>query len=131
MPRVIVPKIEREAKIFGPFTFKQFIFVGSAGAILFIFYFMIPFLLWFLMAIFLISLALILAFGKVGGRSLHEMLLYALIFFFSPKIYIWKRKIIPPKIIPKEKRLPEGTTPPKIVESKLKKLSARLETRRK
>jgi hypothetical protein len=132
MAQFIVPKfIEREPKIVGPFTWKQFIFVGLAGAVGFILYFSVPFLYFLFITIILMIGALALAFLKIGGRSVPLTLKNFFSFFVSPKIYIWGRKHLP-KITKEEKLKPgEARKAPtlKIAEkSQLKNLSTKVET---
>lgn len=131
--RFVVPKfIEREAKIIGPLTFKQFLYLGGAGAILFAIYFMMPFSLFVVIAIILMGGAAAFAFVKMEGRSLLVIVKNFFMFFSSPKLYIWKRKTLSPKIIKKEKPKEEEkeiAPLPKITGSKLKDLSAKIETR--
>jgi hypothetical protein len=128
--------IEREAKIVGPLTFKQFLYLGAAGAVLFFLYFYLAtrsLFAFVLTTITLVSLALAFAFLKIGGQPLPTVLLNFFNFSFSSKIYLWKKKVIPPKIITKEKKPPaeevsqEATL--KIAEkSQLKKLATQIET---
>ncbi|MBU0476720.1 PrgI family protein, partial [Patescibacteria group bacterium] len=98
--RFSVPQfIERESKIVGPLTFKQFLYVGFAATILFVLYFAIPFILFTILAVAITGGALLLAFLRVGGRSLPIVAQNFLTFFASSKIYLWKKKEIPPKFI--------------------------------
>ena len=128
--------IEHEPKIIGPFTFKQFIFIGSAGAISFVVYFTVGkthlFLFILIAGIFLLS-AFALAFFKINERSLPAVLLNFLNFSIAPKIYLWKRKEMPPKIIKKAEEsiaAKEETPTLKFAEkSRLKKLSTHIETK--
>jgi hypothetical protein len=139
MPQFTVPKfIEMEPKIVGPFTFKQFIFVGLAGAVCFVLYFSLSktnFFLFTLLTIFLIGGALAFAFLKIGGRSLPTILQNFFSFLFSSKIYLWKRKAAPSPIIKKEepklKRAEEVPTPKIAGKSRLKNLSTQIELKTK
>jgi len=137
MAQFIVPQfIEREPKIIGPFTFKQFIYVGAAGVILFILYFTVSFLYFVMTTVVLMPIALIFAFFKVGGIPLPTVLKNFFVQTLSPKLYIWGRvpliKKIPKvkkvkKEVPKEKA---EELPLKIAEkSRLKKLITELETK--
>ena len=135
MDQFTVPQfIEHEAKIVGPLTFKQFIFIGIAGAICFILYFTVPFFIFILATIFLMLGGFAFAFLKSGGRSLPTVLKNFFTFSLSPKIYLWKKKGgLPPKII--EKAAPPleeagGTEVPTAVgKSRLKDLSTQVETK--
>jgi len=127
--------IEHEAKIVGPLTFKQFVFVGVAGAVCFVLYFAFPFSLFLLASIFLGGGAVALAFLKIGGRGLPTVLGNSLKFLISPKMYIWRKKEAPVKIFKKEeikKEVAEEGLPLKIAEkSQLKKLRTQIETKTK
>jgi len=136
MDQFTVPKfIEHKAKIVGPLTFNQFIFVGVAGAICFVFYFTVPFFIFILLSIVVMLGGFALAFVKSGGRSLPVVLKNFLFFSFAPKIYLWKKKGgLPPKIIekaplPKEEK--EAPVPTIAGKSRLKNLSTQIETKNK
>ena len=133
MAQFVVPQfIEREPKIVGPFSWRQFIYIGLAGVICFILYFSLPFHYFLLVAILLMTGALAMAFLRIGGRSVPVVLKNSLFFFLSPKIYLWGRKGIVPKIIKKEKIKPKEikeTSVLKIAEkSQLRKLTTQVET---
>lgn len=99
-----VPKfIEKESKIVGPLTFKQFIFIGAAGAISIFIYFVLPFYLFIIIAIVLLGGSFALAFLKIGKTSLPNFITNFLSFTFKPRIYLWKKKTSPPKFLKKEK----------------------------
>ena len=138
--RFTVPQfIEHEIKIVGPLTFRQFIFVGIAGAIGFFLYFTIGktnFFLFIVSCFVLGIISLALAFLQIGGRSLPTILGNFLRFNLSPKIYLWRKKEMP--VIefkkPSTTEVMEGEVelPLKIAEkSRLKKIKTKIETRTK
>lgn len=131
----IVPQfIEYEAKVIGPFTFKQFIIVGAAGIACFVLYLKTPFYVFLPLAIIIGGGSLGLVFFKIGGRSPILMLKNSLFFSISPKIYLWKRKVIAPKFVRREvvaKKEEEEPTLKIVNKSKLRDLATRLETRKK
>ena len=134
--RFTVPQfIEHEAKIVGPLTFKQFIFIGMAGAVGFILYFTAPFYIFLIACLILGGGAVALAFLKIGGRDLPTVLGNSLKFLISPKMYIWRKKETPVRGFKKEeikKEVPEEGLPLKIAEkSQLKKLRTQIETKTK
>jgi len=134
--RFTVPQfIEHEAKIVGPLTFRQFIFIGIAGGICFILYFTAPFQIFLLAAVVLGGGAATFAFLKIGGRSLPTVLGNFSKFFISPKIYIWKKKEVKFEVFKKEEKIieeKEAELPLKIAEkSQLKKLRTQVETKTK
>lgn len=134
MDQFTVPKfIEHKPKIVGPLTFQQFIFVGIAGAICFILYFILPFFIFVLASLAVMGGGAALAFVKSGGRSLPTVAKNFLNFSMAPKIYLWKKKGgLPPKIIEKQETLEEteeASTPKITGKSRLKNLSKEIETK--
>lgn len=134
--RFTIPQfIEHEPKIVGPLTFKQFIFVGIAGAVCFVIYFSAPFYIFLITSVVLGTGSLALAFVKIGGRSLPVILANFLKFNLTPKIYIWRKAEMPIRIVkkaPKKKKEEEEELPLKIAErSQLKKIRTQIETKTK
>ena len=135
--RFTVPQfIEYEAKILGPLTFRQFTFVGLAGAICFVLYYSIgktdPFI-FFTLSFCLIGGALGLGFVKIGGRELPVILTNLFIFNLSPKIYLWKKstkaEVVYQREVSVQKKENIEETPLKIAgNSQLKKIQTRIET---
>jgi len=134
MDQFTVPKfIEHKPKIVGPLTFKQFIFIGIAGAICFILYFTAPFFIFLLGSVIALTIGAALAFLKSGGRSLPIILKNFLVFSLTSKMYLWKKRGgLPPKIIEKKEVLEETEeipTPRVVGKSRLKNLSKEIETK--
>jgi hypothetical protein len=91
--RFQVPQfIEIEDKIFGPLTIKQFIYIaGGAGLSFMIFRFLyLPLAVLLIVAVLGFSLAL--AFYQVNSKPLIYMMQSAAGYFFSNKLYLWKKK---------------------------------------
>ena len=132
-----VPKfIERKARIVGPLTFEQFIFVGIAGAISLFLYFTVPLSAFIIAATFLIGVSLTLAFLKIEKIPLPTVIKNLFAFTFKPRTYLWKRKTALPKVIIKTKKekeeIKEEKNRLKITrQSRLKDLSTRLESKLK
>ncbi|PIS17394.1 MAG: hypothetical protein COT59_00885 [Candidatus Nealsonbacteria bacterium CG09_land_8_20_14_0_10_42_14] len=135
MDQFTVPQfIEHKAKIVGPLTFQQFIFVGLAAAICFFFYFTLPFYFFILATIVIMLGGVALAFVKIGGRSLPVILKNFFFFSLSPKIYLWKKKTggLPPKLIEKAPEAKEEVPVPTIAgKSRLNTLSTQVEIKTK
>lgn len=133
--RFTVPQfIEQEAKIIGPLTFKQFIFIGIAAALCFIFYFLFGktnFSIFLTLSIIVLAVGAGLAFLKVNGRGLPTILANFFRFILGSKLYIWKRKgalvtFSKETEIKKEVKGEEATLK-NIGTSRLKKTQAKLE----
>ena len=133
--RFTVPQfIEYEAKVVGPLTFRQFVYIGIAAAICFVLYFSVPFSLFLVACVVLGIGALALAFLKIGGRSLPTILANFLRFNLTPKMYIWRKKeqtiAVFKKVEIKKEEEKEEELPLKIAaKSQLKKLHTKIETK--
>ena len=140
--RFQVPQfIEQETKIAGPLTFKQFALMGAAGVgviILFAAFGKTNFLVFAFLSTLLVVSVLALAFVRVSGRSLPLLLGNFLLYSFSSRIYLWKKKDLPPRIIwqkIEDKNAPVGSDPssPELrlaQKSRLKRMSSIVETKK-
>lgn len=117
--------IEVEDKIFGPLTFKQFIYVaGGAGAC---------YLLWRVLPLFLAAplilgvggLSASLAFFQFNGRPFILAVEHAFFYFLKTKLYLWNNE--KKKVVSKTESTSLKTTPqvyiPKLSDSKLHELA--------
>lgn len=82
--------IEHEAKVIGPLTFRQFVYLGIAAGIAMFLYFLAPFGIFLISAVALGLVALALAFVKIGPKTMPELIVDLVNFGLSPKTYIWK-----------------------------------------
>lgn len=128
--------IEKEPKLIGPFTFKQFMFVAVAGGACFFLYFSIgkknlP--LFIVIGTILMGGSLALAFLKIKGYTLPAIVKNFFVYTVSPKIFLWRRKIMPPKIKKVERfekaEVEEETTLKMAKKSHLQRLSTQVETK--
>lgn len=119
--------IEVEDKIFGPLTFKQFIYcLGGLGA---------AYLLWRLLPIFIAGpliiavggLAAALAFMEWNGRPFIVALENSFYYLLRSKLYLWdneqKTKKVVPKILKMEEHADSSVYIPKLSDSRLHELS--------
>ena len=131
--------IEHEAKIIGPLTVKQMIFIGTAGVICFVLYFSAPFSVFLIASVVLGGGAVALSFLKIKRISLPLILINLLKFSVMPKMYIWKKREHSEIKIYKKTTEPSSAAfsaedkeelPLKIAEkSRLKKLQTEIETK--
>ena len=124
--RFQVPQfIEVEDKIFGPLTFKQFIYVvGGAGICVILFIFLPKFLaIPISLPVALFSGAL--AFYKVNGKPFINIVEAFLKYTLTNKLYIWKKeeKPIQKAASAQGSGEPKQVYVPKLSESKLKELT--------
>lgn len=131
MTQYQVPQfIDIEDRIIGPLTLKQFLYLAFAGAILFVFWFVLKFYIWIVIALPVAALASALAFLKVNDRPFIYFFLAAIFYFMKPKLYIFGEisnqiKEATPKSKPAPAEIPESE---KITRSKLKELALSLDT---
>jgi len=124
--RFQVPQfIEVEDKIFGPLTFKQFVYVGGAGGICVILILLLPNVLAFILAAPVAALGLALAFYKVNEKPFINLLEAAFNYMTTNKLYIWRKTDnLQPTTYNERKGGPiEQIYVPKLSESKLRDLT--------
>ncbi|MAZ40678.1 hypothetical protein CL654_00975 [bacterium] len=126
--------IDIEDKIFGPFTFKQFVYVLGAVGAGFIFYQLFGLFIGFILTIPVAVLAFFLGFKPVGGRPFSAVLEGALRYFWGSKLYLWKKEKTKETKVQKT-QIQTDTTPtqalPNVVEGKLDSMSWSLDTQTK
>mgnify|MGYP000970568587 FL=1 len=128
--------IEMEDKLFGPLTFKQFLYLVGGGGICFIIYVWVPlpFIIQIIPIAGVAALALALAFVKYNGRPFIVVLEAFIKYSLGNKLYIWKKD---------EKRVQKNPTPtqtltnqntdlklPRLSESKLSELAWSLDVKK-
>jgi len=84
--------ITSEDKIIGPLTIRQFIYVAIAGAVCFVFYFMVKTWLFALLSVIFVGTALALGMMRVSGRPLTHVVRAAFGFYWKPQLYLWQPK---------------------------------------
>lgn len=91
--RFEVPQfIEIEDKIFGPFTWKQFVYLAGGVGIAVVLLFTMPLIVFILFGIPLGSFAILLAFYPVNNRPFSTFLEAMLTFYNNVKVYHWRKK---------------------------------------
>ncbi len=95
--RYKVPRhVEYKAKILGPATFSQLLYIGAAGLVVLFLYFIIgtsP--LFYILAIMIGGGGVALAFLQVAGQPLSEYIKKMILFSISSREYIWEKKTAP------------------------------------
>ena len=132
--RFEVPQfIEIEDKIFGPFTWRQFLYLGG-GIGMAVAFFLISGVLFVFVGLPLAALSGALAFYSVNSRPFSSFLESLLNYFTGNKLYLWRRKsenvytsFTPAKLNDKNSSLP--TSKPILTSSKkgISSLSRKLE----
>ena len=84
--------LEIEDKIFGPFTFKQFVYLAGGAGLCFVLFKMLGFLLGAIPILLVAGIAASLAFYRPNSKPLVEMLEAGFKYALQNKLYIWKRR---------------------------------------
>ncbi|MBY0376507.1 PrgI family protein [Patescibacteria group bacterium] len=86
--------LEIEDKIFGPFTFKEFVYLAGGAGVCFVLFKLLG-LLWGLIPIIIVaSLSALLTFYKPNNKPFINMLESMFRYTFDSKLYIWKRRVL-------------------------------------
>lgn len=116
--------IDIEDKIFGPLTFKQFLYLLGGGAIAFVLIRVLPTAIGILLSLPFIALSLALAFYKVNNRPFMSIMQSWFTYLTNTRLYTWK--VRRPEISKDGDSKKEDETlnyVPKISDSKLKDIS--------
>ncbi len=84
--------IEEEGKIVFFLTFRQFFWLVGGGAACFLLYITMPFIVFLIGALVIMSLVSIVAFVKINGIPVMKVVLNFFGFLTQRKNYIWKKK---------------------------------------
>jgi len=84
--------IEVEDKIFGPLTFRQFVYLAGGGGVVVALYVLVPLFFTILLGLPVAALALALAFYKINNRPFVEVVESAFYYITKNKLYLWKKK---------------------------------------
>ncbi len=98
--------IEIEDKIFGPLTWRQFLYVGGGLGISGVLFLVAPFFIFVLFGLPLGGLALALAFYPINNRPFSFFLEAIYNYFTNQKLYLWRQR---QDIVHKESFLPSTT----------------------
>ena len=128
--------IDVEDKIFGPLTFKQFIYIlGGGGAIFVVYKILGSLYLSLIVGAPIAGLALALAFYKVNDRPFVFMLESAVKFYLTSKLFLWKKTVAnkptPASANGKENVIGLSSFSPKMTGDKLKDLAWSLDVHEK
>ncbi len=128
--RFQVPQfIDVEDKIFGPLTFKQFVYLAGGGGLCAILFTLLPKFIAFLVSAPVAIFALALAFYKINSKPFVEIVEAFVTYTLGSKLYIWKKEEKKPVAGEREVKAPAQVYVPKLSESKLKDLSLALDIR--
>lgn len=114
--------IDIEDKIFGPLSFKQFLYVLGGGGGAFILFKVLPTFLAVILGIPFLAFAFLLAFYKVNERPFIAIVESWFNYLLKNKLYLWKVRKVEKKD-PEKKEEDTVNYVPKLSSSKLKEMS--------
>lgn len=122
--------IEVEDKIFGPLTFKQFLYVAGGIGLSVVVYRLLPLYVAAVIILPILGLAFALAFYRVNEKPFIEILEAAFSYATKSKLYLWKKQ--PLKQADAAAKVSDTpVVEPKLSESKLKELAWSLDVNEK
>lgn len=126
--RFQVPQyIEVEDKIFGPLTFKQFIYLLGGAGLSYVLWELLPSFIAILLILPVVGFSLALAFYKVNKKPFIYIVEAAIKFVTGTKLYVWKKEQKAKKTKEEKAQKKEeensGVTIPRLSQSKLEDIS--------
>jgi len=94
--------LDIEDKIFGPFTFKQFVYLAGGAGLCFTLFKLLGLLLGLIPILAVAGLALALAFYRPNNKPLLNMIEAGFKFYVQNRLYIWERRKQKKEIIKQE-----------------------------
>ncbi|MBS3119008.1 PrgI family protein [Candidatus Woesearchaeota archaeon] len=83
-----------EDKLFGPFTFSEFVYLAGGAGLCYVLYEALGLLLGFIPILAVAALAVALVFYKPNDKPLVNMIEAGIKYAAQSKLYIWKRKTV-------------------------------------
>jgi hypothetical protein len=117
--------LDIEDKIFGPFTFSQFVYLAGGAGVCFVLFKLLGFLFGAIPILIVAGFALALTFYRPNGKPFVNMLEAGATYIFQDRLYIWKRRTYKKKelLAKKEKMEAINQSGPKLTASKLQDLA--------
>jgi hypothetical protein len=129
--RFEVPQfIDVEDKLFGPLTFKQFIYLGGGGGLCYALYKLIPWIYVSLPLMLVVAgLAAALSFYKLNNQPFIKVGQSFISYMAKNKLYVWKKEVEKQKTRPvvTEKPVPLPTPEPEISNRRIQDLARNLD----
>lgn len=116
--------IEVEDKIFGPLTFKQFVYIAGGVALMYLLYRTLPLYIAALPIMAVAGMAFTLAFIQINNKPFVAIVESAFYFVLRGKLYLWKSDYKSEKKKGEQAHTPVAQSQlPSLTENKLKNLA--------
>lgn len=91
--RFEVPQfIEIEDKIFGPLTWRQFVYVGGGAGLAVVLFFTAPFVVFVLLGLPIAGITFLLGFYPINNQPFSVFLESMVRYFKNTRLYLWRKK---------------------------------------
>ncbi len=84
--------LDIEDKIFGPFTFREFVYLAGGGGLCFVLYRLLGFFLGAIPILAVAGFSLALTFYRPNNKPFINMIESSFKYAIGDKLYIWKRR---------------------------------------
>ncbi len=116
--------LDIEDKIFGPFTFREFVYLAGGGGMCFVLYKLLGLFLGSIPILIVGGFAAALIWYKPNNKPFIEMLEAGFKYMMQSKLYIWKRRESPPRRSTEKVKISQVKSyEPKLDGSKLRDLA--------
>lgn len=115
--------IDIEDKVFGPLTFKQFLYLAGGTGLSVVVWMFVPKILGVPLIGGIVGLSVALAFYKVNEKPFVDFLESMARFLISGRLYIWKKEVRKPSAKKEEVPADAGVVVPRLSDSKLRDLA--------
>ncbi len=122
--RFEVPQfVDIEDKIFGPLTFRQFVYLAGGAGVSVVLWVFLPTIIALPLIAVAAGFAIALAFYKFNGKPFVFVIEAALRYATGGKLYIWKKEVKPVTAQTRADLPAEGLAVPRLSDSKLRDLA--------
>lgn len=94
--------IDVEDKLFGPFTFKEFLYLAGGAGIAYLAMKFLPTLLAFIAVPAIIGFSLALTFYKYNDKPFMDLVEHSLTYYTRSRLYLWHKKDAPKDVAPQK-----------------------------
>lgn len=115
--------IDIEDKLFGPFTFRQFVYMVGGGGLIYVVYKLLPIWISIFIIIPVALLSFLLIFYKINEKPFIYYLQAAVNYAISSKLYLWKQRLVKPSENKDEKAPEQVSVIPTVSSDSLKDLA--------
>jgi hypothetical protein len=84
--------LDIEDKIFGPFTFRQFVYLAGGAGLCFVLFKLLGFILGAIPILIVAAFSLMLTFYRPNNKPFVNMIEAGFKYFTQNKLYIWKKQ---------------------------------------